>query len=129
MIDPDHLGITVDEIGTLSLEGKAPESCSSICAVLAETDVINMVSRGISTPNIIRGIHESMAGRYLRLVSSLGIKGKVLVTGGLAGDIGLLAALNDAVDSRKSGFRFHSHPDSILAGAFGAALFAMEQPE
>ena len=53
--------------------------------MLAETDVINMVSRGISTANIIKGIHQSMAGRYLRLLTSAGARGRVLVTGGLAG--------------------------------------------
>ena len=67
-----YLGVTLEEIGPLSLQADEPEACSSICAVLAETDVINMVSRGISTPNILKGIHQSMAGRYLRLLVSLG---------------------------------------------------------
>ncbi|HEX5050745.1 MAG TPA: BadF/BadG/BcrA/BcrD ATPase family protein, partial [Planctomycetota bacterium] len=42
-----YLGVTIDEIGPLSQRADQPEVCSSICAVLAETDVINMVSRGI----------------------------------------------------------------------------------
>ena len=37
------------EIGPLSQSAQDPEKVSSICAVLAETDVINMVSRGIAT--------------------------------------------------------------------------------
>ena len=48
------------------------KSCRSICAVLAETDVINMVSRGISAPNILKGIHLSMAGRLSKLLKSIG---------------------------------------------------------
>jgi benzoyl-CoA reductase subunit D len=40
-----YLGIAQDEIGELSKQADAPEVVSSICAVLAETDVINMVSR------------------------------------------------------------------------------------
>lgn len=118
-----YLGITLEEIGPLSRKADRPESCSSICAVLAETDVINMVSRGITTPNIIRGIHESMAGRYLRLVASLGARGDVLVTGGLAADVGLLAALNDAVTAQGAAVHFRRHEDSMLAGAIGAALW------
>ena len=59
-----YLGVAVEEIGSLSQSSQNPEKCSSICAVLAETDVINMVSRGIATPDILRGIHESMAGRF-----------------------------------------------------------------
>ncbi len=118
-----YLGITIDEIGPLSLEADNPEACSSICAVLAETDVINMVSRGISTPNIIKGIHQSMAGRYLKLVTSLGINGILLVTGGLAADVGLLAALREAVEEQETPIEIRAHTDSVFAGALGAALW------
>ena len=55
-----YLGVAVEEIGPLSKSSQDPEKVSSICAVLAETDVINMVSRGIATPDILKGIHLSM---------------------------------------------------------------------
>lgn len=118
-----YLGVTLAEIGTLSKQGDNPESCSSICAVLAETDVINMVSRGITIPNILKGIHQSMAGRYLRLVVSAGIRDVLLVTGGLSADEGLLAALQEAAAEQKVLIQFRTHPQSILAGAIGAALW------
>ena len=41
------LGVPLEDVGALSLESREPEKCSGICAVLAETDVINMVSRGV----------------------------------------------------------------------------------
>src|SRR5512144_1103337 len=79
-----YLGIAQDEIGALSQQGQSPEKVSSICAVLAETDVINMVSRGISASNILRGIHLSMAGRLASLVKGVAaVEGTVLLTGGL----------------------------------------------
>jgi len=118
-----YLGITIEEIGPLSLEADDPEPCSSICAVLAETDVINMVSRGISTPNIIKGIHQSMAGRYLKLISSVGARGTVLVTGGLSADVGLVAALREAAEESGLEAEIRTHPDSVLAGALGAGLW------
>ena len=118
-----YLGVTLDEIGPLSLQADNPETCSSICAVLAETDVINMVSRGISIPNILKGIHQSMAGRYLRLLTSSGSKGVVLVTGGLAADVGLLDAIREAAAEQKASIEIRAHQDSILAGALGAALW------
>jgi benzoyl-CoA reductase subunit D len=118
-----YLGVTLDEIGGLSLQADKPEACSSICAVLAETDVINMVSRGISIPNILKGIHQSMAGRYLRLLSSAGARGAVLVSGGLAADVGLLAALREAAAEQQAGLDVRAHPHSVLAGAIGAALW------
>ncbi|HEX5131970.1 MAG TPA: benzoyl-CoA reductase subunit D [Candidatus Krumholzibacteria bacterium] len=118
-----YLGITLDEIGPLSLQSDNPEACSSICAVLAETDVINMVSRGITTSNIIKGIHQSMAGRYLRLLTSAGARGVTLITGGLASDVGLVAALREASDGQKHALEIRAHPDSVYAGALGAALW------
>jgi benzoyl-CoA reductase subunit D len=118
-----YLGVTLEEIGPLSLRADAPEKCSSICAVLAETDVINMVSRGISVPSILRGIHDSMAGRFFRLLTAAGATGMVLVTGGLAADVGLLAALSDEAKKRDAVLDLRRHADSILAGALGAALW------
>jgi benzoyl-CoA reductase subunit D len=120
-----YLGVAVEEIGPLSRTSKAPEKVSSICAVLAETDVINMVSRGIATPDILKGIHLSMASRLAKLLKATGItQGTVLLTGGLALDSGLLAALQEELVNEKiTGLAAQSHPDSIYAGAIGAALW------
>ncbi|HEU4440451.1 MAG TPA: benzoyl-CoA reductase subunit D [Burkholderiales bacterium] len=120
-----YLGTAVEEIGPLSRTSKNPEKVSSICAVLAETDVINMVSRGIATPDILKGIHISMASRLVKLLKVTGIKtGTVLLTGGLALDEGLLAALQEELVAEKiTGLTALSHPDSIYAGAIGAALW------
>jgi benzoyl-CoA reductase subunit D len=120
-----YLGVAVEEIGTLSRSSKEPEKVSSICAVLAETDVINMVSRGIATADILKGIHISMASRLVKLLKVTGItKGTVLLTGGLALDEGLLAALREELASEKiAGITAGNHPDSIFAGAIGAALW------
>ena len=120
-----YLGVAVEEIGRLSKTSENPEKVSSICAVLAETDVINMVSRGIATQDILKGIHLSMASRLVKLLKVTGIKsGTVLLTGGLALDAGLLAALQEElVNEKVAGITAVSHPDSIYAGAIGAALW------
>ena len=120
-----YLGVAVEEIGSLSRSSKNPEKVSSICAVLAETDVINMVSRGIATADILKGIHLSMASRLAKLLKVTGItKGLALLTGGLALDEGLLAALREELVNEKiTGLTAANHPDSIFAGAIGAALW------
>jgi benzoyl-CoA reductase subunit D len=120
-----YLGVAVEEIGPLSKSAQTPEKISSICAVLAETDVINMVSRGIPTPDILKGIHLSMASRLVKLLKVTGImKGTVLLTGGLALDVGLLLAVQEELANEKiTGLTVVSHPDSICAGAIGAALW------
>jgi len=122
-----YLGVSQADIGPLSLSAEKPETVSSICAVLAETDVINMVSRGLAAANILRGIHDSMAGRFARLLQSLGVEGAVFVSGGLAADDGLAAALQSALSAggarRGAALEVVRHPLSGFAGAIGAAIW------
>jgi benzoyl-CoA reductase subunit D len=118
-----YLGVALEEVGSLSRQASSPEQVSSICAVLAETDVINMVSRGISTADILKGIHLSMVGRYLKLLRAIGADRHVLITGGLAADEGLAQAMREQADEAGMDLTIHTHPDSIYAGALGAALW------
>ncbi len=114
---------TLGEVGAISQTAQKAERISGICAVLAETDVINMVSRGIKTAEILRGIHESMAGRFVKLLRSSEAHGVVAVTGGLAADTGLLAAMRDEIAESGLDLAPVSHPQSVYAGAIGAALW------
>ncbi len=119
-----YLGVSQDEVGSLSKAADDPETVSSICAVLAETDVINMVSRGISTQNILKGIHLSMAGRLVKLLKSIKAKeSTVFVSGGLAQDEGLLAAIREQAVEQKLSVKVSCNSDSIYAGAIGAAIW------
>ncbi|MCB1758671.1 MAG: benzoyl-CoA reductase subunit D [Gammaproteobacteria bacterium] len=119
-----YLGIPQNEIGDLSKQADNPENVSSICAVLAETDVINMVSRGITAPNILRGIHDSMAGRLAKLLRVIKAgDGVVFLSGGLALDEGLVDSLNAAMKIQKLKLVARNHPDSPYSGAIGAAIW------
>jgi len=119
-----YLGVSLEEVGTISKTADNPEIVSSICAVLAETDVINMISRGITTANILKGIHVAMAGRLVKLLKSIKAReGSVLVTGGLAMDEGLIEAMKEQVIEQKLKVKVLNHPESIYAGAIGAALW------
>ncbi len=125
-----YLGVPLSDVGRLSSQAERAERISSICAVLAETDVINMVSQGSSAGGILRGIHESIADRLVRLLRGVGVEGPVLVTGGLSRDEGLLAAMERqlAVHRRKGrlseAVSIETHPAGAWAGALGAALLA-----
>ncbi len=121
-----YLGVPIEDVGRVSLAARQPEKCSGVCAVLAETDVINMVSRGIATADILKGIHLSIANRLVRLLRAVHREGGVaMVTGGLARDKGLLAAMREIMATEEAKGKPHielrTHPDSIHAGALGAA--------
>jgi len=118
-----YLGLAIDEVGDISVKASNPETPSGICAVLAETDVINMVSRGISTPDIIKGIHLSVANRVVRLLSSLKAESPIFLTGGMAMNKGMVQAIDELAKESKYNFEISTHPDSIYSGALGAALW------
>ena len=118
-----YLGLSIEEVGDVSLKAENPEVSSGICAVLAETDVINMVSRGISTPNIIKGIQLSIASRIIKLMSSLKAESPIILTGGMALNKGMMQALEEQLVETGKKFEIKTHPDAGYAGAIGAALW------
>jgi len=118
-----YLGVTTDEIGELSMRSEAPEKVSGICAVLAETDVINMVSRGIATEDIVRGIHQSLADRLAKLFRSARCEFPLMLTGGLALDKGMVSTLEEEFMKRKLEPDIRTHEYSPHAGALGGALW------
>jgi len=119
-----YLGVALEEVGEISKTADQPETVSSICAVLAETDVINMISRGITTANILKGIHIAMASRLVKLLKSIKAReGIALLTGGLAVDEGLVEAMKEQLVEQKLKVELVTNPDSIYAGAIGAALW------
>ena len=118
-----YLGVTLDEVGSLSRSADRPEKVSGVCAVLAETDVINMASRGISTANILKGIHLSMAGRFAKLLAAAQVQGPLVVTGGLSADDGLIATLEEEIAAHKLDIEVLSGDLSPWAGALGAAIW------
>jgi benzoyl-CoA reductase subunit D len=119
-----YLGVPLAQVGPLSLTSRSPEQPSGICAVLAETDVINMVSRSVESADILKGIHLSVAQRLVRTLAAVKAVSPVLVTGGLATDAGLVAALREKLAEGKLDVEVLTHPDSVMAGALGAALWA-----
>lgn len=75
---------------------------------------------------ILRGIHASMAGRFARLIVSLGARETIFVSGGLAADEGLVAALAAALPKPVGADApppIVTHPRSVFAGAIGAAIW------
>jgi len=114
------LEIELEAIGALSLAAKAPQPISSICAVLAESEVINLVTQGHAVEDILAGTHQSIAGRIVALLRQVGVEPEVTLTGGVTKNAGMVRAL-----SERLGVPVSVHPDAEYAGALGAALLAL----
>lgn len=119
-----YLGLAVEEVGDISLMSENPEVPSGICAVLAETDVINLVSKGVSTPNIIKGINISIAQRVVKLLSSLKAESPIVLVGGMGMNKGMIQAIEElSSENKKKEQQFLANPNAIYSGAIGAALW------
>jgi (R)-2-hydroxyacyl-CoA dehydratese activating ATPase len=117
-----YLEVTVADIGPLSLEARAPQPISSVCAVLAESEIINHVSEGVLVENILRGIHNSLADRALSLLKQVGLDGEVTFIGGVARQEGMVLALRE-----KLGVPVHVPDAPQFTAALGAALLGLQR--
>lgn len=119
-----YLGLAIEEVGPMSLKADNPEVPSGICAVLAETDVINLVSKGLSTPNIVKGINLSIAQRVVKLLGALKAESPIALVGGMGMNEGMVQAIEElSADNKKKNYEFIHSPDAIYSGAIGAALW------
>ena len=114
------LGSNLDDFGSISLKADRPSQISSICTVFAESEVISLISKGEHRENIIAGIHDSVASRIAAMAKRVGINEPVMMTGGVAKNIGLVKALE-----KKLGVPlFVSLETAQINGALGAAVLA-----
>ncbi|MCK5801103.1 MAG: 2-hydroxyglutaryl-CoA dehydratase [Deltaproteobacteria bacterium] len=94
---------------------------SSTCAVFAESEVISLVAEGEPVSGILRGVHESLAGRVAALAATVarGVPDNlpVLMSGGVARAPVMVDAL-----ARALGRPIEVLPTPHLVGALGAAL-------
>ncbi len=117
-----YLEVTVAEIGPLSLSAEKPQAISSVCAVLAESEIINHISEGVTVENILRGIHDSLADRALALLKRVGLDGAVTFIGGVARQEGMVQALRD-----KLGVPINVPDAPHETTALGAALLGLQR--
>ena len=82
--------------------------------------MISLISKGESSEDIIAGIHESVASRISSLARRVGVKEPVMMTGGVARNIGVVRALEKALDVSIEVSEF-----AQINGAVGAAIMAM----
>lgn len=88
-----YLEVPLEQVGDLSLRAGHPQPISSVCAVLAESEIINHVSTGATVENILRGIHDSLAERAGALLKRVGMKDRLTFIGGVAYQQGMVEAL------------------------------------
>ncbi len=118
------VGLSLDEIGPVSLQARAPVRLTSVCTVFVESDILSYVAQKKTVEDILAGVHKAVATRTISLVRRVGIEDEVTFTGGVARNVGMVAALEQVL-----GRRLNVSPEAHFIGALGAALFALERAE
>ena len=119
-----YLEINLEDLGGISMQASDPQIISSVCAVLAETEIINLVSSGTTLENIAGGIHLSLASRSLALMKRVGLEDEVTFVAGVAKQSGMVKALEETI-----GKKVNVSQDPEFTGAIGAALLGLQRLE
>jgi predicted CoA-substrate-specific enzyme activase len=116
-----YLGYSTEEIGPLAAMSKAPVPISGVCAVFAESEVINSLSHGASPSDIMQGAMQSLVDRSIQLMRRVRLEPEYTVVGGILRFDSMGALLRDKLGSAVN----IPSPDLVqFVGALGAAVLA-----
>jgi predicted CoA-substrate-specific enzyme activase len=115
------LGIKLEDMGDISLNATRKVQISSLCTIFAQQEVIALLSRGENLENILAGLHDALANRIAALARRLGIEPDLVLTGGVAKNIGMVKAMKESL-----GCEVLVPEEPLITGALGAAILAGE---
>jgi benzoyl-CoA reductase subunit D len=116
------LEVKLEDMGPLSLKAERASAINASCVIFGESDVVSLIHKQESKPEIARAIFEAMADRVSSMVHRLGVNPDVVLVGGVARDVGFVTALK-----KKLGVDILIPEYPEYAGALGAALAAVKR--
>ena len=116
------LEVKIEDMGPLSLKAERASSINASCVIFGESDVVTLIHRQESKPEIARAIFDAMADRVSSMVYRLGVNPDIVLVGGVAKDVGFVESLK-----RKLGINILIPEFPEFAGALGAALAAVSR--
>ncbi len=78
-----YMGYTTEEIGPLVAISKEAIPISGVCAVFAESEVINHLSQGVAPADIMHGAIVSLVGRSVQLMKRVRMEPEFTLIGGI----------------------------------------------
>jgi (R)-2-hydroxyacyl-CoA dehydratese activating ATPase len=114
--------IKLPEMGPLAMQATQALKISSMCATFAETEVISLLAEGHTKPDVLGAVHAAIAARTAGLVGRVGKRTPIVMTGGVAKNVAAVHHIETSL-----GQKLVLPPDPQIAGALGAALFALDE--
>ncbi|MBU3215330.1 acyl-CoA dehydratase activase [Clostridium estertheticum] len=119
----ERLEIPIEDFGDYALKSKSPVRIAGRCAVFAESDMIHKQQLGYNEEDIIGGLCEAMVRNYLSNVGKgKQIRSKIFFQGGVAANIGIKAAFENALNTE-----VYVPAHYNVMGAIGAAILSKEK--
>jgi predicted CoA-substrate-specific enzyme activase len=115
------LGIKLEDMGGISLKSTKKIKVSNLCTIFAQQEVVALLSRGENLEDILAGLHDALANRVAALARRLKVEPDVVLTGGVAKNIGMVKAMKENM-----GCELLIPEEPLLTGALGAAILAKE---
>ena len=78
-----YLGYATDEIGGLAMTSRSAVPISGVCAVFAESEVINHLSEGVAPADIMQGAIVSLVNRSVQLMKRVQMEPEFTLIGGI----------------------------------------------
>jgi (R)-2-hydroxyacyl-CoA dehydratese activating ATPase len=119
-----YMGLDPAEIGSLAMVSKEPVTISSVCAVFAESEVINHLTSGTKPEDIMYGAVLSLAGRAHQLMKRVGMEPEFTFCGGMSRNEAFVKAIRTELGAPVN------VPDGDMGhfnGALGAGLLALDR--
>jgi predicted CoA-substrate-specific enzyme activase len=116
-----YLGFSTEEIGPLAATAKTPVPISGVCAVFAESEVINHVSTGSAPSDIMQGAILSLVERCVQLMRRVQAEPEFTLVGGILRFESMAELLRSRI-----GAPVNLPPAGLVqyVGALGAAVLA-----
>ena len=114
------LEVPLAEFGQRALAADAPAKISSTCTVFAESEVISLIAQGMPVARILSGLCLAISQRVTALAARVGLAPRVIMTGGVAKNEGVVRAIEQAI-----ALQITVPAEPQIMGAYGAALLAL----
>jgi len=121
-----YLGYRLEEIGGLVEESSEPVAISGVCAVFAESEVINHVSQGCAPADIMHGAMRSLIQRSVQLMKRVQMEPEFTLVGGIMRFPTMVRVMREHLGE---GVNVPPEPLVQFTGAIGAAILARRRLE
>jgi predicted CoA-substrate-specific enzyme activase len=115
-----RLDVSLEEMNALATRSKKDVEIGAFCTVFTGTEILARIREGLSREDLAKGVYKSVVKRAMEMDT---LVGDVVLTGGVVAHNTILYDMFSEILGRK----VLIPPKPQLTGAFGAALYALQE--